>query len=236
MSSSRLLAEAHGRVLIGASILSADFGDLARDTQAALDAGADLVHVDVMDGHFAPNLSMGPAINAALRQSLPDAFLDVHLMVTDPEAYVDPFADAGADHVTFHIEVVPDIDDVIALIDRIHGRSMSAGIAINPPTDVQTILPVVEYADLLLVMSVNPGFSGQAFIPEVLEKVTTIAGQLTPRQRLQIDGGVKAQNAQACRQAGCDVLVAASAIFGSEAYQDAIQGLRGVPESIPNGS
>lgn len=215
--------------MVGASILSADFADLATECRAALDGGADTLHLDVMDGHFVPNLTMGPALCRSLRSALPNACLDVHLMVGDPASFVKPFAEAGADHFTFHIEAV---SDPIALSDQVRAAGMSSGLAINPPTSVDRILPVLDRFDMILVMSVNPGFSGQSFIAEVLTKTRLIAERLRPDQRLEMDGGVNRASAPACREAGCDLLVAASAIFGSDDYGAAIAALRGSANAV----
>ncbi len=214
------------RPLIAPSILAADFARLGEQAAAVLDAGADLLHLDVMDGHFVPNLTMGPDLCRGLREYLPDACLDVHLMVTDPAQFVVPFARAGANHLTFHIEAVP---EPTALAREVRDQGMTAGLAINPATDLGAIEPFLEAFDLILVMSVHPGFAGQAFIADVLEKTRLIRPRLHAGQRLQMDGGVNRETAGACLEAGADVLVAASAIFRTPAYDQAIGELRNGP-------
>ncbi len=207
--------------LIAPSILSADFARMGEDCRHILDpkqGDADLLHLDVMDGHFVPNLTMGPDLCRALRRTLPDAFLDVHLMVTNPAQYVDPFADAGANHLTFHVEVTPNRKALDTLVSHIRTRGMSAGIAINPPTPIDRLWSLIKPddgagLDLVLVMSVNPGFSGQSFIGGVLEKTRAARTAFGDTMRVQMDGGVNLDTAPACREAGCDVIVAASAIF-----------------------
>lgn len=199
--------------LIAPSILSADFFRMGEDCRHILGAGADLLHLDVMDGHFVPNLTMGPALCRNLREGLPGAFLDVHLMVTDPAMFIAPFAEAGANHITFHTETLPP-PKVRDLARRIRDQGLTAGLAINPPTPVEPSLDLIPDFDMVLVMSVNPGFSGQKFIGEVLAKTRRVRSILRPGQRLEMDGGIGEANSGQVREAGCDVIVAATAIFG----------------------
>lgn len=214
--------------LVAASILSADFGRMADDCREALAAGADLLHLDVMDGHFVPNLTMGVDMCRALRRHLPDTYLDVHLMVENPQDYFDAFAEAGANLLTFHLEVChparPGVDPA-ALIDRLHRLGIHAGIAINPPTPPDGLEPFLSAVDLVLVMSVNPGRSGQKFIDSVLDKAKWVSERIGPNTRLEMDGGLNPQTAPAATANGVDVIVTASALFGSQDKAEVIRQL-----------
>lgn len=216
--------------LVAPSILAADFANLGADCRDAMEAGGDLLHVDIMDGHFVPNLSMGPAVCAAVRRACPDVFLDVHLMVTDPDAFIDPFIKAGADLISFHIEVRQD-QAARDLIRRIRDAGLRTGIALNPDTPAERVMPLVDVVDMVLVMSVYPGFGGQAFIPEVLAKAELIRPALRADQRLEIDGGIGPETAPAAIGAGFDLLVAGSALFGKKPSlrPEVIRNIRGQP-------
>lgn len=213
---------------VAPSILSCDFGRLAEEIAAVADAGADWIHVDVMDGHFVPNLTIGPLIVRAARRAttLP---LDVHLMIEAPDAYLDAFAEAGADILTVHQEVCPHLHRTL---QRIRELGMRAGVAVNPGTSLDSVEEVLPYVELLLVMSVNPGFGGQAFIPSSTDKVRRARALLDgigSTAELEVDGGVVPGNASALASAGATVLVAGSAVYGHpEGAREGMDALRRV--------
>ncbi len=212
-------------ILIAPSILSANFARLADEVAAVERAGADLLHIDVMDGHFVPNLTVGPPIVKALKKEtkLP---LDVHLMITNADAFIPEFAKAGADYLTVHVEACPHLHRTIQSIKE-HG--VKAGVTLNPATPVHSLQEILAEVDLVLIMSVNPGFGGQQFIASCLEKVKAtrqMLDRIGSHALLEVDGGVKADNAAHVLEAGADVLVAGSAIFSSSDYAATIAALR----------
>jgi ribulose-phosphate 3-epimerase len=212
-------------LLISPSILSADFARLGDEVLALERAGADWAHVDVMDGRFVPNITIGPLVVKALKRvtKLP---LDVHLMIVEPERYIAEFAEAGADIITVHAEACPHLHSVL---QQIRSLGKKAGVSLNPHTSEDVLRYALELTDLILVMSVNPGFGGQAFIPSVLPKIQRIRQLIDASGRpiyLEVDGGIKPGTAHKVIQAGADVLVAGSAVFGHEDYAEAIRALR----------
>jgi ribulose-phosphate 3-epimerase len=214
------------RPLIAPSILSADFAALGREIQATEAAGADWIHIDVMDGHFVPNITIGPAVVKALRPHT-DLPFDVHLMIEPADPYLAAFAEAGADIITVQAEAVRHLDRTLDAIRRL---GKQAGVALNPATPEQAIDYVLDRLDLVLVMTVNPGFGGQAFIPSMLRKIERVRQLVGNRPiRIEVDGGVTAETAPDCIAAGAEVLVAGSAIYrgGPERYAENIRALHG---------
>ncbi len=191
------------------SILSADFARLGEQIRLVEKAGVHMLHMDVMDGHFVPNLSIGVPVVQSVRKCT-DLLLDVHVMITDPLFYAEPFAAAGADLITFHIEVTP---EPARVIDRLRELGSGVGISLNPGTPVSTITGVVDKVDMVLLMTVWPGFGGQKFIEPMLDKIRAIAGHLRPDQRLEVDGGIHEETIARTARAGADTFVAGSAVF-----------------------
>jgi ribulose-phosphate 3-epimerase len=233
-------------VKIAPSILSADFTRLADQVKSAEQSGADMIHLDIMDGHFAPNISFGSAISKASRQSctLPH---DAHLMVTEPEDYISEFASIGVEYITFHIEIGgkridmgpnrwvytvdtrPDTPRIERLIDLIKNSGCKPGLTLNPPTDIEHILPFLKQVDLILLMSVNPGFSGQSFMPEIYDRLDTVASSRKENNldfEIMIDGGVDADNAPKLISKGADILVSGSSFFQTSDFKGFIRKLK----------
>ena len=212
-------------IKIAPSILSADFARLGEEVEAIATAGADYIHVDVMDGHFVPNITIGPLVVDGLRKVTNKPF-DVHLMIENPDLYIPEFARAGSDIITVHQEAVPHLHRTVQLIKSLDKK---AGVSINPATPVNTLESILDELDLVLVMSVNPGFGGQSFIESCLPKIAALRKMIDARGlavELEVDGGVKADNINRIAEAGADVFVAGSAVFGSNDYRATIEALR----------
>ena len=202
--------------IVSPSILSADFGKLGADCRTVLDAGAQMLHYDVMDGHFVPNISFGVPVLKSLHKTLPDAFYDVHLMISHPLQYAEPFIKAGATLYNFHLECE---DDIQQTLDAVKALGCKMGLTIKPGTAPEALAPYLDQLDLVLVMSVEPGFGGQSFIPGSLEKIAQLramAREMGLETIIEVDGGISARNAGAVYGAGADVLVAGSSVFGAE--------------------
>lgn len=214
--------------IISPSILSADFCRLGDECRMALEAGAEMLHFDVMDGHFVPNISFGVPVLASLHRGIPSAFFDVHLMISHPLSYVDAFAKAGASLINFHLEAE---DDPAAVLDAIEAAGCKAGMTISPGTPAEKLFPWLDRVDLVLVMGVEPGFGGQKFMPSALDKLAALKAERQARGLeflLEVDGGVNAETAPLCTKAGADVLVAGSAVFAAADPAAVVQALAAV--------
>ena len=210
---------------IAPSILSADFSKLGDEIKAVEDAGADWIHVDVMDGHFVPNITIGPPVIESIRK-ITDLPLDVHLMIENADRYIKSFVDAGADILTVQVEACPHLNRTVQIIKE---QEVLAGVVLNPATPLSSLEEVLHELDLVLLMTVNPGFGGQTFIPSMLGKISNLSDIMSNYEdeiELQVDGGVKTENAGEIKKSGASILVAGSAIFNSKDYKKAIQGLR----------
>jgi ribulose-phosphate 3-epimerase len=211
-----------GTVEIVPSILSADFARLADEIALVAAGGARMIHLDVMDGHFVPNITIGPPVVAKLRKHS-DLVFDTHLMISEPARYVEAFAQAGADHITFHIEATDAPDQII---EKIHDLGCTAGITLNPETPVETIEKVAPLCDMVLVMTVHPGFGGQVFIDEAARKIIAIREFVGPDIRVEVDGGIDAETTPTVVSYGADTLVAGNAIFGQPDRGAAIRAIQ----------
>lgn len=218
-------------IKLAPSILSADFGRLLEDVKKVENAGCEYLHIDVMDGHFVPNITLGPAIVKSLRKDV-NMFFDAHLMIENPDNFIKQFVEAGCDMITVHVEACTHLHRTI---QNIKSYGIKAGVVLNPATSLTEIEYVLEDVDMVLLMSVNPGFGGQSFIPSTIEKLKKLRKMIDEKNldiEIEVDGGVKANNIAEIVSAGADVLVAGSAIFGSDNIEEAVNELRKNGNSI----
>lgn len=208
------------------SILAADFSNLGEEIQQCKSAGATWIHCDIMDGHFVPNISYGPFVVAAVRRTAPEMFLDVHLMIEEPDRYIDPFIDAGSNLISVHYEACPHLHRTLQQIKQ---KGALAGVAINPATSTRLLEPILNVADLILVMSVNPGFGGQSFIENSFRKIEELVQMRKDAGAeflIEVDGGVSLENIQKLSEVGVDILVAGSTVFRSDNIPERIKDLQ----------
>ena len=211
-----------GTIEVVPSVLSADFARLADEIAEITAAGVNIVHLDVMDGHFVPNITIGPPVIAKLRK-VSDLVFDAHLMISDPAKYAEPFARAGADHITFHIEAT---DNPEKMVEKLHELGCTAGICLNPETPVEEIKTVAPLCEMVLVMTVHPGFGGQAFMPDAAKKIAQVRELVGPDIRIEVDGGIDPETAPTVVSYGADTLVAGNAIFAKSDRKAAIEAIR----------
>jgi ribulose-phosphate 3-epimerase len=210
-----------GTIEVVPSVLSADFARLAEEIAEITSAGVKIVHLDVMDGHFVPNITIGPPVIAKLRK-VSELVFDAHLMISDPAKYAEPFARAGVDHITFHIEVT---DDPERMVDKLHKLGCTAGICLNPETPVESIEKVAPLCEMVLVMTVHPGFGGQDFMPDAAKKIVEVRELVGPAIRIEVDGGIDHNTTPTVVSYGADTLVAGNAIFGESDRIAAIEAI-----------